>query len=359
MAESRDPLRNGAIFRVKDLSLLRGSRNLGISTHPPIPSDASERAMPLDNLPSIIRSRFDELYRATPMPTFGPFQNLHSVKIAETTEKTPLETAQYVFPYPTLTNRRPVPEARDGPPEIRRSSGDTPVGGPRRAEPEPGAANTPESGLNLRLDSPKPGHIPTPSPGIIGSKRRLRAERRDPTPSSHSLLPKALAEATMETTDLPPPETAGSSPVRETVSAQSPLSDICDSKSPSAAPVSNKRSRMRMQDSSLLSLLDKSRLDSSPAHPLPNSSEAYTAGAMEVVRVGELPNSTNPYPRQGRNDTKEGPSNSKKLAKEKSRQKKASPPLEKRLSWTADEDKLLREAHRTTRINASMEEPQL
>ena len=363
MAESRDPLRNGAIFRVKDLSILRGGRAVGAPHQ--LPSDTSQRASPLDSLPSIIRSRFDELYRATPMPTFGPFQTLHDVKTTELMEQsTNFEPPQYVFPYPTSSNRQAVPGRAESSPQIRKKAGDSPVAEPptvqlermttsnsSRKEPNLqvdssnlGAAATPS-----KVDSSNLGAAATPSNRIAGRKRRLSAEKGTPSPDVHSQEPEPQIEVAVEVTD-----TSITIPEKAAVSDQSPLSGISQSTSPLIPLVSSKRSRMRMQDSSLLSLVEKSRPDSSPATPHPSSSVGDSSVTIIPVNAKEDRSANGSSTRRGRSDSHERPNKSENFMREKSRQKKSSPSpaLKKSLSWTADEDRLLREAHRSTKINA-------
>ena len=337
MAESRDPLRNGAIFRVKDLSVLRGGRVVGAPRQ--VPSDASQRASPLDSLPSIIRSRFDELYRATPMPTFGPFQTLHDVKTTEVMEQsTTFEPPQYVFPYPTSSNRQPVPGRAESSSQIRKKAEDSPVAEPPIVQPP-----------NFQVDSSNLDSAATASNRIEGLKRRLSAEKGRPLPDVHSQEPEPQIEVAVEVTD-----TSITLPDEAAVSDQSPLSGMRQSTSPLIPLVSSKRSRMRMQDSSLLSLVDKSRPDSSPATPHPSSSIGDSSIAIIPVNAKEDRSANGSSTRRGRSDSHERPNKSENVMRDKSRQKKSSPSpaSEKSLSWTADEDRLLRDARRSTKINA-------
>ena len=350
MAESRDPLRNGAIFRVKDLSVLRGKRTT--DTHRPLTSEASDRVSPLDHLPSVIRSRFDELYRATPMPTFGPFQTLQTSKVVTTSEKPTFKTPQFVFPYPTSTSRPQFAEIGVSPHENKGTAEES----KSVTEPltvEPGSAIASASQTEHTTDSSKLGATSISSVRVGGSKRRLGVGILDTLPRTPSREPEPSSEAPAEVNHLSQSDTSNASPEKALVAVHSPAAGSGQSKSPQALPLSNKRSRMRMQDSSLLSLVDKARPDSSPATPHPGLALSDSSGIVKVTRAKEKRNTTSTPAKLGRN---EGYTDHKLDTSSVHNGNQKSFPqsqmVENPSSWTADEDRQLREAHKATKINA-------
>ena len=234
MADSRDPLRNGAIFRVRDLSVLRGAR-VGPSrpSAVSVSGNTDNRASPSDSLPSLIRSRFEELYRATPVPTFGPFQAMLTSR--STTED--LSTA--VFPSPVSIRGKP------------------------------------KNGYEVQTSYP--GNI-NEEKSISGGHQSPFAPVSSPSNGQHELQGKDEALAS-PMPSLPPPskynETDLPGPGHLPSPQRSPESNHRLER-PSPAPVSGRRSRSRLQTSSLLSL-DKPRNDSSP---VPTQLEPINAGLL-------------------------------------------------------------------------------
>lgn len=222
MADSRDPLRNGAIFRVRDLSVLRGAR-VGPSrpSAVSVSGNTDNGVSPSDSLPSLIRSRFEELYRATPVPTFGPFQALLTSR--STTED--LSTA--VFPSPVSIRGMP----RNG----------------------------------SEVQTSYPGNI-NEEKSISGGHQSPFAPVSSPSNGQHELQGKDEALASPPMPSLPPPSKYNETDLPGSGHLPSPQRSSESDHSlerPSPAPVSGRRSRSRLQTSSLLSL-DKLRHDSSP-----------------------------------------------------------------------------------------------